>query len=153
MSAFIPNTGSILLPCNEVSLFFVFYVLFWALLEYSLMSFWTHFHHLLCLHHPYLSFSVCICNCLVLSEMTTEPDLLISAVLAKYAHFNHLTPQMLRAHSNPQRSSFGDLVDATSHIASVVTQSCTYVEGSFAPADTLIRIMWEANVLILVTQF
>lgn len=77
----------------------------------------------------------------MLLEMTTEPDLLISAALARYAHFNHLTLQTSRAHSNPQRSSFSDLVDATPHTASVVTQTCTYVEGSFAPVDTVIQIM------------
>lgn len=88
----------------------------------------------------------------MLLEMTTEPDLLISAALARYAHFNHLTLQTSRVHSNPQ-SSFSDLLDETPHVASVVTQSCTYVEGSFAPVDTVIQIMWEANVLILATQF
>lgn len=77
----------------------------------------------------------------MLLEMTTEPDLMISAALARYAHFNHLTLQTSRVHSNPQRSGFSDLVDATPHVASVVTQSCTYVEGSFAPVDTVIQIM------------
>lgn len=77
----------------------------------------------------------------MLLEMITGPDLLITAVLAKYAHFNHLTLQTSRAHSNPQRSSFSHSVDATAHTASVVTQSCTYVEGSFAPADIVIWIM------------
>ena len=77
----------------------------------------------------------------MLLEMTTEPDLLISAILAKYAYVNHLNLQTSKAHSNPQRSSFSDLVDASPHTASVVTQSSTYVEGSFAPADIVIRIM------------
>lgn len=77
----------------------------------------------------------------MLLEMPTEPDLLIPAALARYAHFNHLTLQTTRVDSNPQRSSFSDLLDETPHVASVVTQSCTYVEGSFAPVDTVIQIM------------
>lgn len=70
--------------------------------------------------------------------MATEPDLLISAVLAKYAHFNHLTLETSRACPSSAKSSFSDLVDAT-HVASEVTQSCTYVEGSFAAADIVIQ--------------
>jgi len=76
---FVPSIGSILLPCYEVSPFFLPYVLFWTLLEYSLISFWTYFCHLFC--HHYLSISVCMCDCPTLLEMSTEPDLLISAVL------------------------------------------------------------------------
>lgn len=107
---------------------FLPHVLFWTFLEYSLMSCWTHFPHLFCLScRRYLSFSVCICDCSMLLEMTTEHDLLFSAVLAKYAHFNHLTLQTSRAHANPQRSCFSDLVDAAPCVASAETQSCACV--------------------------